>query len=76
MKSEDPFLSGLLCLDCFFEEMFDNWQFKRKEGLDFGLVLYVQVQWWISLPPVPSLSGCYGFVVYGFGIIQSKLGYA
>ena len=43
MEVEDPLSSGFLCLDCCFEEMFDDWQYKKKEGLDIGLVLYVQV---------------------------------
>jgi len=27
----------------FFGEILDDWQFTKKEGLDIGLVLYVQV---------------------------------
>ena len=76
MEVEDPLSSGFLCLDCCFEEMFDDWQYKKKEGLDIGLVLYVEVKWWIGWPSFPSLSNCYGFMVYGFGYIWSKLGYA
>ena len=47
----------------------------KKEGVDFGLVLHVQEKWWISWPSIPSLSYCYGSMVYGFGSIWSNLGY-
>ena len=43
MEVEDPFPSGILCLYYWFGEIFDDWQFKIKEGLDIGLVVYVQV---------------------------------
>ena len=43
LEVKDPFSSGFLCLDCCFRELFDDWQFTKKEGLDIGLVLYVQV---------------------------------
>ena len=39
LVAEDTFLSSLLCLDYYFGETFDNWQFKNKEVLDIGLVL-------------------------------------
>ena len=42
MEAKDPFSRGFLCLDCCIGEMFDNRQFKKKEGLEFGLVLYVK----------------------------------
>ena len=41
MEAEDPFSSGFLCLDCWFGEMSNDRQFKKNEGLDFGLVLYL-----------------------------------
>ena len=65
-----------LFLNCCFGKKLNNWQFMKKEGLDIGLVLYVQVWWWINWPSLPSLSGCYEFVVYDFGFVWSKLGYA
>ena len=65
LEAEDPFSSGFLYLDCWFREMLDDWQFTYKEGLDIGLGVKcasVMVNWLNA-----SLSGCYGFVFYGFG---------
>ena len=42
MEAKGPFSSGFLCLECCIGEMFDDRQFKKKEGLEFGLVLYVK----------------------------------
>ena len=43
LEAEDPFSSGFFCLDCCIRGMHDDCQFTKKEGLDIGLVLYLQV---------------------------------
>ena len=43
LETENSFSSSFLCLDCCFGEVLNNWQFTKKEGLDIGLVLHVQV---------------------------------
>ena len=43
LATENPYLSSFLCLDCYFGKMLDNRQFEKKEDLDIGLVLYVQM---------------------------------
>ena len=40
--------------------------------MDFGLVLHAQEKWWIGWPSLPSLSHCYGSMVYCFGFIWSN----
>ena len=56
LEVEDPFSSGFLCLDCCFGKILENWQFKKNEDLNIGLVWYVQVQWWVSWLSFSSLS--------------------
>ena len=43
MEAEDPLSSGFPFPDCSLGEMSDDWQFKKNEGFDVGLLLYVQV---------------------------------
>ena len=42
-KRKIPSRVVFFCLDCCFLGMHDDCQFTKKEGLDIGLVLYLQV---------------------------------
>ena len=48
---------------------------KRKVSFGYWIGVICASVMWIDWPSLPSLSNCYGFVVYGFGFIWSKLGY-
>ena len=43
LEIEDSFSSSFLCLDGYFREVLNDWQFTKKERLDIWLVLDVQV---------------------------------